>query len=435
VTVPQNIGQGFTVVVTGASPGTYYVRCLPIDFPQWTVQATGTPQASGFVVDATGAKYATIFDAHGVPVWWTPSNPTLYADLLPDGNLASITYPTGGVAAETGLNGKPVHSINNTTTDPADGHDLVAMPNGDYVIVVNRQVTGVNLDQAWGSSFPYTSVTDLDPVVEELDPNGNVVWSWDVMNGDGTNPATQIPVTSTAPEWQTSPQIDTSGPTGVWDTYHWNSIEPIMEGNGDPGFLLSFRHLDAVYNVDQTTKTIVWKLGGTSETGRSLTVQNDPIFSGGGNFSGQHDARMLSDGTVSIYDDGTIPQRAPRAVDYSIDTLSMTATLEQQVSDASLTPLSQCCGSARRIAGPSSDWVIGWGGKKDFSELTPSGSAVFTLTYTSGIGLIYRAIPITSTQWNPAALRAGMDAQYPPATTSTAASAPPTGSFVDPRGP
>ena len=39
-------GQEFTIVVTTADgSNSYYVRCLPSDFPSWTYQQSGQPQA------------------------------------------------------------------------------------------------------------------------------------------------------------------------------------------------------------------------------------------------------------------------------------------------------------------------------------------------------------------------------------------------------
>jgi hypothetical protein len=147
-------------------------------------------------------------------------------------------------------------------------------------------------------------------------------------------------------------------------------------------------------------------------------MQGDP-FNG---FGGQHDARLLSDGTtVTVYDDGTGLSRPPRAVSYQIDTTASppTATLVEQQTD-SLAPSSVCCGSARKLSG--GDWVMGWGGTTVVTEMTSSGDRVFLLQYPTGT-LIYRATPILPGQLDPAALRAGMDAQYPP-DVSASASAP-----------
>ena len=216
-----------------------------------------------------------------------------------------------------------------------------------------------------------------------------MVWSWDAFD--------HISVAETDPQFRA--QLVFS----PFDAFHWNSIEAT-----DTGFIVSFRHLDAVYAIDKATGDIDWKLGGTP-TPQSLTVVNDPVFTGGSHFGGQHDARRLSDGTVTLHDNGSNLGRAPRAVRYQIDESARTATMVEQLSDAAVVPTSGCCGSARRLDG--GDWVVGWGGTNTVSELTSSGSRVFLMQFTTGT--LYRAVPVPFGVLDRAALRAGMDAQYP----------------------
>ena len=65
--------------------------------------------------------------------------------------------------------------------------------------------------------------------------------------------------------------------------------------------IASFRNLDAVYKIKKSTGKIVWKLGGT-RTPKSLTVKHDPH-----NYTlgAQHDARLLPDGTLTLFDNRT----------------------------------------------------------------------------------------------------------------------------------
>ena len=481
-TVTRDVGQSFTIVVAGLQPSdTYSVRCLPGDFPTWTVQQSGPTQAEYYVLGGAFAKYVFIVDTNGVPVWWdVPPNPAVFAQLLPDGKFGWITL--NGTAQELPLTGSPVKTLAGPVpgTSVINNHDFLQLANGHHVVVVNKAVPNVDLS-AWGS--PFTTGTVYDQVFEELDANGNVVWSWDTMQ--------HIPVTETNAQWRgaTAPCF---GGT-CQDIYHWNSIEPIIESNGHPGFVISFRHTDAVYNIDQTTGSVVWRLGGvarrtTSPDGivtnastsvsaadgafsaddigvtitdslglipagtkitavsspntatisqaatgtgttdvltinpESLTVLDDPVFSGGSHFGGQHDPRVLSDGTVTVHDDGSGLNRPPRGVRYRIDAAAMTATLVEQVSDPSLAGSSVCCGSARKL--PGGDWVFGWGGTNYVSEMTPTGARVFVLRMTSG-PFVYRAIPVPFGQLDRATLRAAMDQNASLAASAAAAPEPP----------
>ena len=64
---------------------------------------------------------------------------------------------------------------------------------------------------------------------------------------------------------------------------------------------------------------------------------NDPEFTTGSGFGGQHDARVLSDGSVTIFDNGfhsdPVLRHPPRAVRYAIDRGAGTATLLEQIND------------------------------------------------------------------------------------------------------
>jgi len=413
VTVSRAEGQSIVVAVLPPSgPETaYYIRCLPSDFPSWTVQQTAPSQAGGFasmVIALNGigqvtSSRCTIFNSNGVPIWWSPVVLTLYCTMLPDGNVGWIF---NGALEEHALDGSLVQDI--TPTPPAaDAHDFLLLPNGDYVLVDETTRTGVDLSAEGGpASAPVT-----DPVIEEFQPgNATPVWTWDTLD--------HIPATQMDPQWY--PQYIT-GASAPYDVFHWNSIE--YTGSG---FIVSYRHLDAVYDIDQSSGNVVWKLGSyagrtASQIPQSLTIQNDPVFNGGSHFGGQHDARLNGDGSVSLYDDGTNLGRAPRAVRYTVNTTTMTATLAESVSDP-VASASPCCGSARKLAG--GDWVIGWGGTNTATEGAPNPDGTQTETFLMQFAntLVYRMVPLPNLDLP--ALRAGMDQQYANSTTSHAETTP-----------
>jgi hypothetical protein len=158
-----------------------------------------------------------------------------------------------------------------------------------------------------------------------------------------------------------------------------------------------------------------------------LTIVDDPATPAGG--LGQHDARLNSDGSVSMFDNGNdgngYPNlRAPRAVRYTIDTgvVPPTATMVEQITDPAITTPAACCGSARRL--PGGNWVIGWGSNNASTEVTPTGTRVLSLTGA----FTYRAIPVLPGTLDAAALRAGMDAMNPNTPSWRVVAAPQTGS-------
>lgn len=390
-------GQEFLISTqSGSITATYHIRCLPSDFPSWTAQRSGTTQAAFLVLTpnltyppAQHPAYATVFDTNGVPRWWfkDSAGPPFDAKKLANSDDLVWTHFGGGPYERRQLDGKQTATYNGasvTGSEGVDEHDFRLLPNGNYLLAIDRPVSPYDLSSCGGSP---TGTLD-DEVLQEVSSAGALVRSFDVKD--------HIPLGEVADQWK--------GPCSVGDVYHFNSVEPVGDLTGD--VIVSFRHLDAVYRLNMSSGNIIWKLGGTS-TANSLTVSGDP--DAGTVFGGQHDARLLPDGTLTIFDNRTDLSTPPRAVRYRLDTTSHTATVVEQVTDPAIIA-SPFTGSARKLAG--GDWVVAWGGTPKVDELTPSGaSIVFSLTFDNAI-FSYRADPVTSTSYGDA-LAAGMDAQYP----------------------
>ena len=420
-------GQEFLIRVkdTKGFGGTYHVRCLPSDFPQWTVNRPGNPQAQYYMMAptfqlggfTTFGHYVVLFDNQGVPVWWykDDGNP---ADikLLSNGHFIWTTLNpaalgTGGnESQEVTLAGQLVRTINAGAVPPYnvanDFHDIQLLPNGDYLIQGGYNHPGVNL--SFCPNGP-ANANVYDDVVQEVTPDGQLVWQWDTLD--------HIPASEMDPQWCAS-VVGNGTSSSPYDVEHMNSIQ--QYGNN---VLISFRHLDAVYLIDRSTGDVVWKLGGTprdpSLPGKQLTIVNDPVFDCGSHFGGQHEARMLSDGTITFHDNGSDLRqcsdpnaiRYPRAVRYSIDLAAGTATLVESVSDPAV-GRSDCCGSALRLgAATNADRVADWGFTNTTDELTPTGQVVFQLKWNGFFS--YRTYPILPGLLPIQSLRDGMNAQFP----------------------
>ncbi len=383
-------GQGFSLVVNSAGGAkTYFVRCLPTDFPLWSTERIGTPQAEYYIVapsssfsPGTPNNYVIIADSYGVPLWWYHSSALpLDAKLLSNGNVAWSASP---LAEEHKLDGTLVHAFTGAglTGGTLDNHELLLLPNGNYLFIVDVPRTPVDLSSFGGSA----TATVTDTVLNEVTPTGSVVWNWSSFD--------HIPVSEVDPVWR-GIMLANASPA---DPYHMNSAEP--EGNG---YILSFRHLNAIMKIDKASGEIVWKLGGTPRS-ESLTFAGDPYS----NFGGQHDARILSDGSLTLQDNGSPSGRRPRAVRYHLDLTAKRATLVEQVSDPEVES-SLCCGSARKLG--EGNWVMSWGGNSSVTELTPAGTRVFRMTFPQNL-FSYRAAPVPAGMLTREALRQGMDAQF-----------------------
>jgi outer membrane protein assembly factor BamB len=395
-TASVKLDEDQAVTVTdraGTKTATYNIRCLPSDFPDWTVTGTGVPgewtmATPSLSLGTATAHYVAIFDANGVPVWWYQTTRVpIDATLLPGPTIAFASFPASSQNYEIHrLDGTRVGTIV-SPDGHIDDHELQRASNGDYVYLVYDPKQHVDLTPYGGPA----DATVLEGKIEEISPTGKLVWSWSTDGHVDLSESTRW-----LPTIIGTPVILTDGET-TYDFFHANAVS-LDQGT----VLLSLRQTDGVYAIDKATGQILWKLGGTP-TPESLTVVGDP--DGDVPFGGQHDVRVLPDGTITVFDDGTFLGRPPRAVHYRIDTTAHTATWLGQITDPAI-GTSLCCGSARMLA--NGDWEVSWGGDDVVGEYGPDGTPLFRMTFA---GLFsYRAVPVSDSLLSGAQLRAGMDA-------------------------
>jgi hypothetical protein len=390
-------GQAFGFRVRhGKTVRSHLVRCVPADFPKWTVQRSGKPEVKwiAFAPNARlepppGAPYSVIADSHGVPVWWRQADVGIPVNttVLPDGTVAWGQF--GGAFSQAmftrvRLDGTPLGTLT-TVGVGADEHDFQQMPNGNYLMIAYIKRSHVDLTSIGGPA----DADVLDGEVQEITPAGDLVWSWRTSDHIGIEETAAVGIAAAKV---------TTDDGDVYDLVHVNSVEP--DGNS---VLISGRHVNAVYRVHMSDGRITWKLGGTHRP-ESLRVKGDRY-----RLSGQHDARRWPDGTVSVHDNGTFDKRLPRVARYRIHSQRRTANLVEQVTDPRV-PSSFCCGSARRL--PHGHWLVGWGGKSIVAELGPGGSRPLTITLPNQL-FSYRSVPVPASILTRHMLHAGMDAQFP----------------------
>ena len=401
IRLKANQGTRFVLRTNGRS-STHYVRCLPPDFTNWKATRYGPTQAQWYLMTPIGpgsSRYVAISDSNGVPVWWTrTAHPPFDASLLRNGNLAWCRY-LGGKFAVTSyeryeirrLDGSLVRRLRIVGTS-TDMHELQELPNGNFLLVGYKARTGVDL-RAYGG--PASSKV-YDGYIQEITPSGRKVWDW--------NSKDHIDLSETADWWPSLIQQQQQSPARnrYYDIVHINSVEP----DGD-SLILSFRDLDAVYKINRSTGAVEWKIGGTHRP-ESLNIVGDPAY-GGTTFGGQHDARVLPDGTVTVFDNGTQRDRPPRAVRYRLNEGARTATLLEQITDPEAFR-SGYAGSARKL--PGGNWVVSWGGTTLVTEASPSGQRLLRLSLLNS-HYSYRAFPIPFGRLSPGALRKAMDKMNP----------------------
>lgn len=334
-----------------------------------------------------------VLDTNGVPVWYrnVPLGPAQNVTAL-DGNKIAWLYKSGpGFSIYPDAAFEVLDLKSGITTSlqsplpPTDGHELVQLNNGDFMMLATPLRANVDLSPI-GLGQRRTIV---DCVVQEVDSRGQLVWSWRASDHIGVAESTH-PFTSTVLR-----QL-------VFDVFHCNSVD-VDPTTGD--VLLSVRHADAVYLIDRATGHISWRLGGRGpnpDGAELIQVTSDPL----GTFHAQHDARFRPDGDVSLFDDQSWDARLPaRAIEYHIDLSSRTAHPVWTYT-ASDRHNSAATGSFRRLLG-GADNVIGWGFKPNslFTEVDAQGNVMLEVEVQSGQSA-YRVLKVPTAALDLKLLRA-----------------------------
>jgi hypothetical protein len=374
----------------------YFVRCLPADFPDMTVAKTGAVAPGYYLMEdgvaATGGRFLMMLDTNGVPVWYHRVAPAeVDFKLLPNGNLASMPFvrTVFNIDASLGYNertldGTLVRSVTASGT-PTDYHDLVALPNGNDLVVSYPQRNVASLPPAFGTCGANNKV--VDGVIQEVTPDGSLVSEWSSETHIAPSEVV-VPLCDSAAVTGSSP------PTNAVDYVHINAIDYDAATNQ---VVVTARHLNAIFWIDWGTKQVVRKLGGQG------TNPDDPaVFSfvgGDANaFALPHDGRLNPDGHLTAFDNQAAPKGtgAPRAVEYALDPVARTATLVWQRPLGATGSLFGGLGSVRRQ--PDGNTVIAWGGFNDpvFTEVDPKGKALLQVSMPVA-NLTYRVTKIPAT--------------------------------------
>ena len=419
----------------GAETATYYVRCLPADFPTLSVE-TAEGAAPGWYLTDLGTNvpgvgsFLTILNERGAPVWYQRLDQNLIdAKLLSTGDLvasenprAFTTDPSTGhrvIALDGSL--VDVH-VTDSSAYPADKHDYVEIPElpEGRAIISYPVVTGVDLSA-------------LDPAAIQRGPallrcpNSVIGTNKTIVDGAIRELTADGPDAGTAPdlrwEWTVSDYFSvaevrfplcfqkTASNPGEVDPFHINSISRVVERNCGAAcdYVVAARHLDAVFRVDHSTKAVEWILSSTSDSvpnksgAERLNIVGDPR---GGPLR-MHDA-ILDGNILTMHDNRTASGQPSRFVQYRIDTsdpvrAKWTATLTRQI-NAPFGLTSGSLGSARLAADGSV--LMAWGSLQPvFVEYGADGTELLRIALAGG-GAPYRIVKYAPDDFDADELRA-----------------------------
>jgi hypothetical protein len=226
----------------------------------------------------------------------------------------------------------------------ADLHEFRIGP-GDTAYVTAFNPIHCNLTSVEGSA----NGTITDTAVQQIDMRtGLVRWEWHSLDH----------VAAAESEVET-PEDETP-----WDWFHINSIDPQPDGR----ILISARSTWAAYELEGLSGKILWRLGGTKSSFK---------MGPGTKTAWQHDGRVLPDGDVTLYDDGSNPpiHSQSRAIRIALDLKTHTARLVSSLTHADPPLLSASQGNMQTL--PSGNTLVGYGGLPAISEYAPGGAVLF----------------------------------------------------------
>jgi hypothetical protein len=193
--IPCNAGNNLVTVMVTSSTGTqatevdvapndaivvaetYWIRCLPPDFPEIAAVPHGAGPTPGYYL-VNDQTYAMVLDTNGTPVWY--SHGTVVIDL--DSQLPNVlSFSPNSSMAGFGTSPLTFFEVRTLATDtittvqavglPVDGHELRMLSNGDFLVFAYPIISHVDL-----SALGYGSDANLaNCEIQEVDPRGNLV--------------------------------------------------------------------------------------------------------------------------------------------------------------------------------------------------------------------------------------------------------------------
>jgi hypothetical protein len=150
----------------------------------------------------------------------------------------------------------------------------------------------------------------------------------------------------------------------VWpfDFFHVNSIDEEADGS----LLVSARNTWTTYKLDPRSGRIGWQIGGKHSSVK---------LEAGAATAWQHDSRLLPDGSISIFDNGSAPSvhHQSRGVVLQPSQGGAIALRGQLTHPSPIIAESQ--GNMQALG--NGNWFVGWGQVSYFSEFSPTGQLLF----------------------------------------------------------
>ena len=337
-------------------------KSLNLTYPGLTVIINTDPSPEYLFLGPTtsGTSHLIILDNELIPVFYKKVTGNVFDfKLQPNGKL---TYNiTSSSAYSYGMDSSGIVDKQYITPSgyALDIHDLQVMEDGTYYVFGIDLIT---IDMSQYVPGGDTAAILIAQTIHHMDADDNEIWRWHSFDHyDILDVAEFIDLTAHTIDWT-----------------HCNSIEIDPDGN----LIISTRNFNEITKISRQTGEIIWRLGGERNQFQFINDNRG--------FGGQHDARLLSNGNIALFDNGLflIPEYSSY-VEYELDEQNHTATLIRRYSrNGSI--FSAKKGGVQEL--PNGNIVISWDGILNpfVSEISPEDSTVYEVRYDNSINQ-YRA--------------------------------------------
>jgi arylsulfate sulfotransferase len=334
---------------------------LPSDFPLLTVDTLNNP-SQGYIFLGTysfgasnpNGRYLIVCDNNGAPLYYKkltgyaldfkiqPTDVVTYFDYSPATNKWYIMNTSFDIIDS-------VTCKNGYTNDP---HEIRILPNGNIILLCD-DIETVDMSKIVSGGDSTAQVTGN--IIQELDPDRNVIFEWRTWDHFNITDAIGQNLTAT-----------------TIDYAHANAVEIDTDGN----LLLSTRHMSEITKINIQTGDIMWRLGGKNN---QFNFVNDTL-----GFSYQHAIRRLSNGDITLYDDGNLhTPPLSRAVEYKLNLCDTTATLVWQYEN-NPDIYGFAMGYVQRLQ--NGNTLIGWGAANEtLTEVTNNGDIELAMHFPANV--------------------------------------------------
>ena len=278
---------------------------------------------------------------------------------------------------------RPVAQIEPVGLAHADHHDFLLTDEGNYLFVVyNPAERDLSPYPDRNGEFPHSTAEPThDSVIQEVSPEGEVLFQWNSWEHEDGSPAIRVADCRWGAGW---PQ----------EYAHLNSLQLV-----DGDILASFRGCSQVLKIERPSGRVLWQLGGSRPAipdGRvHYSIVGDPEPEG---FCGQHTATESSPGVLTLFDNGfRCPEdwsrwkdspgevaREARVVEYRLEGEEAVFSREYR------SHLPSAARAAVQLLG-GGRWLITWGGgfgqpETHASEVDGAGREVFAIAFERQAG-------------------------------------------------